>query len=116
MWFNFCVQGSRALILIKVSIICASEIILCMQIAGQLALEGLPLKKVAEVAQRVVNNMATMGLAIRSCVLPGSTQPLLPLAPGCVELGIGVHGEAGLKTVQVFILRCVLWICLCLLS
>ncbi|XP_034253977.1 PTS-dependent dihydroxyacetone kinase 1, dihydroxyacetone-binding subunit DhaK-like [Thrips palmi] len=74
-------------------------LIFVYKIAGQLASEGLPLKKVAEVAKRVVDSTATMGLAIRSCILPGSIQPLLNLAPGSVELGVGVHGEAGLKTV-----------------
>lgn len=74
-------------------------LIFVFKIAGQLASEGLLLKKVAQVAQQVVDSMATMGLAIRSCVLPGSTQQLLPLASGNVEVGLGIHGEAGLKTV-----------------
>lgn len=71
------------------------------KIAGQLASEGLRLKEVAEAAQKVTDNMATMGLALRSCVVPGSTQLLLKLDDESVELGVGVHGEAGAKTVKV---------------
>ena len=70
------------------------------KIVGQLASEGAPLEQVAEIAQKVVDNMATMGLAIRPCSLPGSAQPLLTLDPGTVEVGIGVHGEAGVRTIK----------------
>ncbi|KAE8750377.1 hypothetical protein FOCC_FOCC002935 [Frankliniella occidentalis] len=71
------------------------------KIAGQLASEGLALKKVAEAAQKVIDNMATMGFALRSCTVPGSTQLLLKLDSDSVELGVGVHGEAGAKTIKV---------------
>lgn len=61
----------------------------------------MPLKEVAGVAQKVIDNMATMGLVMRSCTLPGSEQPLLKLASGTVEIGMGIHGEAGVKTIEV---------------
>ena len=72
-----------------------------VKIAGQLASEGASLENVADAAQNVIGNMATMGLAIRPCTLPGSLQPLLKLDEGSVELGVGVHGEAGARTTKV---------------
>ena len=42
-----------------------------------------------------------MGVAMTGCSLPGAEAPLFTVQPGSLELGLGVHGEAGAFTIKV---------------
>lgn len=70
------------------------------KIAGALANEGKSLKEVAQQAKLAADNMGTIGLALGSCSTPGSTGPLFTVKDDEMELGLGLHGEAGVKTVK----------------
>lgn len=41
------------------------------QAAGAAAVAGAPLSEVAAIAQRVADSMATLGVALKVCTLPG---------------------------------------------
>lgn len=43
----------------------------------------------------------TIGLALAACSTPGSSGPLFSLQHDEMELGLGLHGEAGVKRVKV---------------
>ena len=69
------------------------------QITGQLALEGKSVEVVAEAGRTVNKCMATMGLCTSPCSLPGASKQLFNIQEGLVELGVGVHGEAGTRSI-----------------
>ncbi len=65
------------------------------KIAGAAAERGDDLEAVAAVAQRVVDNVRTMGLALTACTVPHVGRPSFDLADDEIEIGIGIHGEPG---------------------
>ena len=71
--------------------------ILVHKIAGALAERGASLVEVAEVARKVVRNVRTMGMALTPCVLPEAGRARFSLGEGEMEIGIGIHGEPGVK-------------------
>lgn len=71
--------------------------ILVHKIAGAKAESGADLEEVKGLAQRVISNTATMGVALSSCTNPVVGKPIFTLAENEMELGIGIHGEAGVE-------------------
>ncbi len=69
--------------------------ILVHKIAGALAEEGAALPAVKAVAEKVIANVRTMGMAIRPCTVPANGKPGFALAEDEMEIGIGIHGEPG---------------------
>ncbi|KAI3517890.1 hypothetical protein L1887_17111 [Cichorium endivia] len=68
--------------------------ILVHKIAGAAAASGVALCDVAAEARHACEVVGTMGVALSVCTLPG--QPKSDrLGPGKMELGLGIHGEAG---------------------
>lgn len=65
------------------------------KIAGALAEEGAELDAVQAVAQKVIDNVRSMGAAIKPCTVPASGKPGFELADDEMEVGIGIHGEPG---------------------
>ncbi|WP_046528079.1 dihydroxyacetone kinase subunit DhaK [Cellulomonas sp. FA1] len=65
------------------------------KIAGAAAERGDDLDAVAALAQRVVDNVRTMGLALTACTVPHVGKPSFDLADDEIEIGIGIHGEPG---------------------
>ena len=65
------------------------------KIAGALAETGASLDQVQEMAQRVIDNVRTMGAAIATCTVPAAKTPGFTLAEEEMEVGIGIHGEPG---------------------
>lgn len=72
--------------------------LLVEKITGAAAEQGASLDEVEEIAQRCVNNVRTMGLALSSCHVPHSDAPSFELDEDKVELGVGIHGEPGRRT------------------
>lgn len=65
------------------------------KIAGAKAETGASLDEVQAVAQKVIDNVRTMGMAIQPCTVPASGQPGFELTEEEMEVGIGIHGEPG---------------------
>lgn len=65
------------------------------KIAGAKAETGASLEEVQAVAQKVIDNVRTMGMAIRPCTVPAAGQPGFELNDNEMEVGIGIHGEPG---------------------
>ena len=65
------------------------------KIAGAKAETGASLEEVQAVAQKVIDNVRTMGMAIRPCTVPAAGQPGFELNDDEMEVGIGIHGEPG---------------------
>ena len=67
------------------------------KIAGALAEKGASLDEVQAVAQKVIDNVRTMGMAIKPCTVPAAGEPGFELADDEMEIGIGIHGEPGVE-------------------
>jgi dihydroxyacetone kinase-like protein len=63
--------------------------------AGAKAEAGGTLEEVQAVAQKVIDNVRTMGAAIKPCTVPAAGKPGFELADDEMEVGIGIHGEPG---------------------
>lgn len=65
------------------------------KIAGAKAEEGATLDEVQAVAQKVIDNVRTMGAAIKPCIVPAAGKPGFEISDEEMEIGIGIHGEPG---------------------
>lgn len=74
--------------------------ILVHKAAGAKAAQGADLSEVKRVAEKVVDNVGTMGTALTSCVTPEKGEPTFDLGDDEIELGIGIHGEPGTERTE----------------
>ncbi|MEM8840651.1 MAG: dihydroxyacetone kinase subunit DhaK [Pseudomonadota bacterium] len=70
------------------------------KIAGALADQGADLGAVTDAAERVVGGVVSIGMSLDTCTIPGSPKEER-IPPGKAELGLGIHGEAGIEQVAV---------------
>ena len=68
------------------------------KIAGALAEDGADLDAVTDAAKAAIKDMASIGTSLDTCTVPGSVKEDR-IAPGMAELGLGIHGEAGVEQV-----------------
>ena len=66
-----------------------------LKIAGAAALAGKSLEEVATIAQGFAENMATLAVAASGATNPATGMEIAKVAAGCMEVGVGLHGEAG---------------------
>ncbi len=69
------------------------------KIAGALAEDGAGLATVSAAAEKVVASTASIGMSLDTCTVPGSAREDR-IAAGMAELGLGIHGEAGVQQVD----------------
>lgn len=69
------------------------------KIAGALAEKGADLDTVAAAARRVIEGAISIGMSLDTCTVPGSPKEQR-IALGKAELGLGIHGEAGIEQVD----------------
>ena len=69
------------------------------KIAGALADQGADLEAVSQAAHRVVDRVVSIGMSLDTCTVPGSPKENR-IDPGKAELGLGIHGEAGIEQVE----------------
>lgn len=70
------------------------------KIAGYAAEKSKSLSDVKAIAQEACDNIASIGVAMQTCNLPGSDEEEGRIKGGHVELGLGIHGEPGASTVD----------------
>lgn len=69
--------------------------VLVHKIAGAAAETGASLAEVKAVAEKAVQNVRTMGVAINPSTIPAAGKPGFELGEDEMEVGIGIHGEPG---------------------
>jgi len=74
--------------------------VLVEKITGAAAERGDSLDRVAEIAQKVNDQVRTMGVALTPCVVPHAGEPSFTLAEDEIEIGIGIHGEPGRERIK----------------
>ncbi len=70
--------------------------VLVHKVAGAASAAGLDLASVAAEARAAAAKLGTMGVALGACTVPGG-RPGFVLADDEMELGLGIHGEAGVR-------------------
>ena len=68
--------------------------------AGASAARGDDLNGVEEAANKANARTRSIGIAFAGCTVPGQTEPLFTVEPGTMEVGMGVHGEPGIRTAE----------------
>ncbi len=69
------------------------------KIAGALAENGANLETVTAAAKKVIAGTKTIGMSLDTCTVPGSPkEDRIP--EGMAELGLGIHGEAGIEQIK----------------
>ncbi len=68
--------------------------------AAAAARSGADLATVERVARRANDRTRTFGVAFAGCTFPGRSEPLFRVEPGTIALGLGIHGEPGIETVD----------------
>ncbi len=72
-------------------------IIYAYKVAGAKAKAGGSLDEVAAVAQKAVDSMRTAGVALTPCIVPAAGKPTFELGDDEMEIGMGIHGEPGVR-------------------
>mmetsp|Transcript_21554 Transcript_21554/g.30882 ORF Transcript_21554/g.30882 Transcript_21554/m.30882 type:complete len:514 (+) Transcript_21554:235-1776(+) len=69
--------------------------VLVHKIAGAVAATGATLEEVHRVASTAAGRIASLGVALSTCTVPGTPSSTRLNAPGLFEVGMGIHGESG---------------------
>jgi len=70
------------------------------KIAGAKAEAGAELPEVKKVAEKVIANVRTKGMALYPCRVPAADESTFTLEDDEIELGIGIHGEPGTERTE----------------
>jgi len=65
------------------------------RLAGAAAERGATLDDVVRIGKAAADASRSMGMALTSCTVPAKGSPTFDLGPDEIEIGIGIHGEAG---------------------
>jgi dihydroxyacetone kinase-like protein len=65
--------------------------------AGACADGGADLQEVAETTRQALEQVRSIGVAITPCEVPGAGKPSFTLKEDEMEIGMGIHGEAGIQ-------------------
>lgn len=65
--------------------------------AGAAADRMLPLDEVERIARKANDRTYTLGVALAPCSLPQTRRPNFEIAAGEMEIGMGIHGEPGMR-------------------
>jgi dihydroxyacetone kinase len=71
--------------------------VLVHKVAGAAAEAGASLADVAAEARAAAGALGTMGVALSACTIPAAGKPGFELASEEIELGLGIHGEPGVR-------------------
>lgn len=71
--------------------------ILMWKVGGAKAAKGGNLDEVIAAAQKAIDNTRSVGIGLTSCTIPSVGHPNFKIDEGKMEVGIGHHGEPGIK-------------------
>lgn len=67
------------------------------KVLGAMARDGISLEEMKAMAEKIVKNIKSMGMAVKPCINPISGKESFELSEEDMEIGIGIHGEPGIK-------------------
>ncbi|WP_349959861.1 dihydroxyacetone kinase subunit DhaK [Rhizobium sp. ZPR3] len=67
------------------------------KVGGAKASKGASLEEVRVAAQKAIDSCRSVGIGLGPCTLPAVGHPNFQIEPGTMEVGIGHHGEPGVR-------------------
>lgn len=67
------------------------------KVLGAMARSGKNLNEMKAMAEKIVKNIKSMGMATKACINPISGKESFDLSEEDMEIGVGIHGEPGVK-------------------
>lgn len=67
------------------------------KVAGACAEGGADLRTLHETASRAASATRSMGVALSPCIVPAAGRPTFEVPEGQMEIGMGIHGEPGVR-------------------
>lgn len=67
------------------------------KIAGAKAETGASLAEVKRVAEKTIENVRSFGVSLSACTIPAVGACGFTIEEDCMEVGMGIHGEAGIE-------------------
>ena len=74
---------------------------LVWHVAGAKAQQMAALDEVVAVTAKANANTRTVGVGLTSCIVPANGKPTFSLPDDEMEIGLGIHGEPGIKRIKV---------------
>jgi phosphoenolpyruvate---glycerone phosphotransferase subunit DhaK len=74
----------------------AGEVIM-WKVGGAKAALGGSLEEVISASQKAIDNTRSIGIGLTPCTIPAVGKPNFSIPPGKMEVGIGHHGEPGMR-------------------
>ncbi|MFA5400839.1 MAG: dihydroxyacetone kinase subunit DhaK [Dehalococcoidia bacterium] len=74
---------------------------LIIKIAGAASAAGLDMNSLVKLLRKAIFNSRSLGVSLSACSLPQTGLATFTLEEGKMEFGMGLHGEAGVKKVDV---------------
>jgi dihydroxyacetone kinase-like protein len=71
--------------------------IYCFKIAGAKAATMASLDEVTTVAQKAADRCRSVGVALTPCTVPAAGRPTFTIGESEMEIGMGIHGEPGVR-------------------
>lgn len=71
------------------------------KIAGARAKLGGSLSEVKASCEKAIKNIRTMGMSLSPCTIPANGKPNFTIEEDKMEVGMGIHGEPGIKRVDI---------------
>lgn len=71
--------------------------VLMWKVGGAKAALGADLDAVIAAAQKAIDNTRSVGIGLSPCTIPAVGKPNFSIEPGTMEVGIGHHGEPGIR-------------------
>lgn len=71
--------------------------VLMWKVGGAKAALGGSLEEVIAAAQKAIDNTRSIGIGLSPCTIPAVGKPNFSIEPGKMEVGIGHHGEPGIR-------------------
>lgn len=71
--------------------------VFAFKVAGAKADQGGSLDEVVAVTEKALAQIRTMGVALSPCTVPAAGQPTFTIGEDEMEMGMGIHGERGMK-------------------
>jgi dihydroxyacetone kinase-like protein len=72
-------------------------LIFCFKIAGAKAATMASLEEVTAVVQKAADNCRSIGVALTPCTVPSAGRPTFSIKENEMEIGMGIHGEPGVR-------------------
>ena len=75
--------------------------LLVIKIAGGAAESGADFEQVLAITKKAVDSSRSLGVALAPCTIPETGKPTFFIEEDMIEFGMGLHGEAGIKKVNI---------------